>query len=297
MILTKLKKAGLISPPKFLIDNVCYLTQMGSNAYGVSSQNSDLDIYGYCIPHKSDVFPHLKGEIQGFGRQIQKFEQWQEHHVRSPDTVTEYDFSVYNIVKYFQLCMENNPNMIDSLFTPRRCVLYSNQVGEYVRDNRRMFLHKGAWHKFKGYAYAQMTRIRSRTNAENEKRAADIQKFGYDLKFAYHVVRLLNEVEQIMVEADLDLERNREQLKSIRRGEWKLEEIEKYFQDKEAALERVYSESKLQHAPDEEAIKQILLNALEMHYGSLDKCIEVGVDVAKVLNEIEAIVNRYRKSI
>ena len=162
---------------------------MGSQAYGVSIDDSDLDVYGFCIPPKDLVFPHLAGEIPGFGRQIQRFDQFQEHHVKDPNKEVEYDFTIYSIVKYFQLCMENNPNMIDSLFTPRNCVIHSTAVSELVRENRRMFLHKGAWHKFKGYAYAQMAKIRTKTNANNEKRAASIAAHGYDLKFAYHIVR------------------------------------------------------------------------------------------------------------
>jgi predicted nucleotidyltransferase len=160
MLLEKLYTQSLIHPPKWLIHNTMYLTIMGSNAYAVTSDNSDWDIYGFCIPPKDDVFPHLRGEILGFGNQIKRFENWQEHHVVPEDKKQMFDFSVYSIVKYFQLCMENNPNMIDSLFTPRNCVLHSTQIGEHVRSNRNMFLHKGAWHKFKGYAYAQMSKIR-----------------------------------------------------------------------------------------------------------------------------------------
>jgi len=50
------------------------------------------------------------------------------------------------------LAMKNNPNIIDSLFTPQFCVLHTTKVGNMVRDARRSFLHKGAWHRFKGYA-------------------------------------------------------------------------------------------------------------------------------------------------
>jgi uncharacterized protein len=38
------------------------------------------------------------------------------------------------------------------------------------------------------------------------KRREIIDKYGYDEKFAYHVVRLLNEAEQILTENDLDLQ-------------------------------------------------------------------------------------------
>lgn len=117
--------------------------------------------------------------------------------------------------------MQNNPNMIDVLFVPRRCILYSTQVGEMIRSNRKMFLHKGSWHKFKGYAYSQLSKAENSIPAEGTKRREDYDKYGYSLKFAYHVIRLLDEIDQILTEGDLDLTRNKEQLKSIRRGEWK----------------------------------------------------------------------------
>ncbi len=41
----------------------------------------------------------------------------------------------------------------------------------------------------------------------------------------------LLEVEQIMVSRDIDLERDREQLKGMRRGEWTLEQLETWAQD------------------------------------------------------------------
>jgi predicted nucleotidyltransferase len=275
MIIKELTDKGLIHPPTWLPLNTQYLTIMGSMAYGVSSDSSDMDVYGFCVPPKEEVFPHLRGEILGFGRNKQRFEQWQEHHVQDVDAMggrgREYDFQVSNIVKYFHLCMENNPNMIDSLFTPQNCVLHSTKVGNHVRDNRRLFLHKGSWHKFKGYAYSQLHKISSKT--PNGKRLALVEEYGYDVKFAYHVVRLLNEVEQIMTEGDLDLQRNNDQLKAIRRGEWTEEFLRQWAADKEKSLEDVYLKSTLPHSPDEEVIKTLLLECLEIHYGSLKACI------------------------
>jgi predicted nucleotidyltransferase len=293
----QLTEAQLVRPPSFLPDAVQYETIMGSVAYGVSNDTSDMDVYGFCIPPKDMIFPHLRGEIPGFGEQIKRFEVWQQHHIKHVDDVTgksrEYDMSVYSIVRYFQLCMENNPNMVDSLFTPANCVLFSTPVGNLVRERRKLFLHKGSWYKFKGYAYSQMSKIQTK-NPEG-KRKELIEKFGYDVKFAYHVVRLLDEVEQILTEGDIDLQRNREQLKSIRRGEWKLEDIARHFTEKERELEGVYSASKLQHKPDEGKVKQLLLDCLELHFGTLAGCVNLVDPAVKAVTEIEAILARYRQ--
>jgi predicted nucleotidyltransferase len=291
-LIETLHSKGLIKPPPFVVGGTCYLTITGSVAYGVSSDTSDMDCYGFCVPPKDIVFPHLAGVISGFGQQIQKFDQFQQHHIIEKDTRKEYDITVYSIIRFFQLCLENNPNMIDCLFTRDNCVITSTKISNHVRDNRRLFLHKGAWHKFKGYAYSQMHKMRIKSPEAGSTRLASVEKYGYDVKFAYHVVRLLNEVEQIMVEQDLDLMRNNEQLKAIRNGDWTMEQIEQYFHDKEKSLEEVYAKSTLRHGPDEPAIKKILLECLEEYYGSLDGAIETKDHYKQILRQIQKLVEK-----
>ncbi len=291
------KKQLIKNYPGFLKNNVHYEVMMGSIAYGASSDASDVDIYGFCIPPKHVIFPHLGGEVLGFGSDHERFDQFQKHHINDDVAKKQYDITIYSIIKFFQLCMQNNPNMIDSLFVPRRCILHSTQIAEHVREHRKDFLHKGSWFKFKGYAYSQVHKMKIKNPKPGSTRYEMVQQYGYDLKFAYHVVRLLNEVEQILIEHDLDLERNREQLKSIRRGEWTEEQIIKYFEDKEKQLEKVYSESSLRHSPDESRIKSILLECLEMHYGSISDAIKTDIAIDKVLDDMESYIYKIRKLI
>ncbi|MEM7244154.1 MAG: nucleotidyltransferase domain-containing protein [Acidobacteriota bacterium] len=294
----ELQALGRITPPSWLPDNVMYETVMGSVAYGVAGEQSDFDVYGFCIPPKEDLFPHLRGEIQGFGRQRKRFEQYQKHHVPGAGTTgsaEEYDLAIYSIVKYFQLCMDNNPNMVDSLFTPRRCVLHATRVAERVREQRKLFLHAGCWVKFKGYAYAQLTKMGSKDR--QGKRKETVEEHGYDVKFAYHVVRLLNEVEQILESGDLVLDRedSREQLKAIRAGEWTEEQVREYFTRKEPQLEEAYRNTKLPREPDEAALKALLLECLEEHYGSLEGAVHDESVTLTALRDIQAIVARTLK--
>lgn len=293
-VIKSLTRNQLIRPPAFVENGTQYEVYMGSVAYGVSDDISDVDIYGFCIPSKDTIFPHLRGVIPGFGKQIQRFEQYQQHHVFEEGSEREYDLSIYSIVKYFQLCMENNPNMIDSLFVPDRCVAYMTPVGSMVRDNRHMFLHKGSFHKYKGYAHSQLHKCR--TKKPEGKRKELIEKYGYDVKFAYHIKRLLLQIEQIMAEETMDLQRNREELKAIRRGEVLLEEVEKWKAEKELQLEKLYNESKLPYKPDESKIKQLLIDCLEEHFGSLSVVEYSEPDlVSKITNEIQGVINKYKR--
>ena len=63
-IFKKLCNKDLIkNPPPFIENSVQYEVIMGSVAHGVSDDNSDMDIYGFCIPSKDYIFPHLREPI------------------------------------------------------------------------------------------------------------------------------------------------------------------------------------------------------------------------------------------
>jgi hypothetical protein len=126
------------------------------------------------------------------------------------------------------------------------------------------------------------------------KRAAIVEQYGYDVKFAYHVVRLLDEVEQILSEGDLDIRRNRAQLKAIRRGEVPEEEIYRWASEKEKALEKLYDDSPLPYGPDETAIKRLLLECLEENWGSLDGAVVLEDSPILALREVAEVIDRNR---
>ena len=114
-----------------------------------------------------------------------------------------------------------------------------------------------------------------------------------DLKFAYHVVRLALEGEQILMEHDLDIERNAEVLKAIRRGDWTEAKLRGWFDEKEKHLEELYARSTLRNVPDEEPIKDLLMNCLEQHYGSLDEAVKREVPVDRMIAELKSVLDRY----
>lgn len=308
------EKGMLNSPPKWLRHNVCYETIMGSIAYGVSSDNSDEDIYGFCIPPKEEIFPEKRGLVPGFD-DIQRFDQYQQHGINKNNLIGNgkvYDITIFNIVKYFRLLMDNNPNCVDAIFTPNECVVYTNSIGQMVRERRKLFLHKGCWHKLKGYSYSQLHKARNvqesvapiraleeslniphsttfeqatklyesdtkyaryyeayKEGMNKSRRFEDRKIKNMDSKFMYHVVRLLYAAEEILTYHDYNMTKNREHLKAIRRGDVSEKDIRKWAEEKEKTLEKLYEKSTLRYKPDVTAIRELLLNCLEHHYGSL----------------------------
>lgn len=163
MLLQDLEKRSLINPPTFLACNTHYLCRMGSVAYGVSTDNSDIDIYGVCVPPQAYIFP--QNYIEGFDDRPLTFNQWQKHGIYDPSANggkgAKYDFAIYNIVNFFSYAMENNPNVLDALFVRREHVIHSTPLWEIVRENRKLFLHKGVTQKMKGYAYSQLSKAKN----------------------------------------------------------------------------------------------------------------------------------------
>jgi len=294
MLIQKLEKKQLIHPPKWLANNTIYLTYMGSVCYGTNTEESDIDIYGITIPRRDMIFPHLAGEIVDFGTQKQRFSQWQEHGVCDNEENKEYDFTIYSIVKYFSLLLNMNPNIVDSIWTPDNCVLHNTQIAVLIRDNRKMFLSKKLWHTFRGFAASQKHKILGKNPDDSSKRKAIRDKYGWDVKYGMHLCRNLLEAEMLLSEGDMDLQRDKEFLKGIRRGEMSQQEVFDWATAKELSLEKIYAESTLPWGPDEDKIKQLLLDCLEIQYGSLDKCVVVGNEYEVALRKIEDIIQGIR---
>lgn len=287
-VIQKLYKEKLLTCYSWIPENSIREVMMGSEAYGVSCNNSDVDVYAVIMPPKSDCFPHLNGYIPIFDNTPKVFETLNIHHIKFGDK--EYDINGFSICKYFNLLMGCNPNIIDSLFVPRRCVFHSTQLGELIREKRKLFLSKKAYHTFKGYAYAQLSAAKDKKR--EGKRVALIEKYGFDTKSYYHLYRLAVECEMIMAEYDLEIDRDchRKAMKSIREGLWKPEEIESWFSSHEKVLDKLYESSTIPHSPDVEQIRAFLLECLEAHYGNLSGVVENPQKEKQLLLQIKQLV-------
>jgi predicted nucleotidyltransferase len=158
--ISQLVEKELIHPPKWLPGNVLFEGLTGSVAYACSTDTSDMDVVGFCMPPKETIFPHLRGEIFGFGTPGERFEQFQQHGIDVPEWNKRFDITSFSIVKFMQLAMENNPNVIELLFLPRRCILTSTQISEHIRSHRHQFLHLGGFHKNRGYAMSTINNMK-----------------------------------------------------------------------------------------------------------------------------------------
>lgn len=292
-----LTKKGLASPPSWLNDNCIYQTIMGSVAYGVSSDTSDCDIYGICVESRRFVFPFSSGEyVYGFGKPPQVFDQYIQHHIFDKDDLAgkgrTYDYTIYGIVKAFNLWTSGNPNCLEMLFTSNECIIQSTQVAKMIRDNREIFLTKECYKKFMCYLHSQIHK--AKIKKPEGKRAKLVEAHSYDTKFVANGVRLAYECETILNDRNIDLRAFSDHVKAIRKGEVPLDDVMKWLDEKEKSLIRAYQDSKIPNKPDIQAITAFLLSCLEFHYGSIDKMVEKSTIAQQAITEICNVLQKYK---
>jgi hypothetical protein len=108
----------------------------GSQAYGLDTPESDLDTRGICMPPKEALLG------------LTPFEQ---HQDETGDNV------VFSLQKFVRLALEGNPNLIETLFTED--ILFINNFGERLLEQRQRFLSRRVAERFGHYALQQLKRM------------------------------------------------------------------------------------------------------------------------------------------
>lgn len=266
-IIKELEEAKLITPPKWLSSSLVYATITGSKAYGTSTKESDIDIYGVAVPPKEVLFPHLLGYIPGFGIHPPSFEQFQVQDVTLNGE--SFDITIFSIVKYINSAWENNPNIVDTLFTGDDLVIYRTEISDIIRENGSNFITKDCKNRFAGYSQSQWKKTKIKEPAEDSKRYASKLLFGYDTKFAMHAIRMLLECEQLLTTKRMELDTNSELLLKIRQGDFSFPDLEDLFNSNKDKLDQLAIDSTLPNSckDTEDDIKSILAKCLNIFYG------------------------------
>jgi predicted nucleotidyltransferase len=126
----------------------------GSRAYGTNREDSDYDYTGVFIAPKDY---HL-----GLYKRV-------EQVLSSDDGET----TIFEINKFFRLCAECNPNIIEMMFNPPENILFSSPIWERILQNKHLFLSKKAKHTFAGYANSQLKRINTHQKWINNPHPVD----------------------------------------------------------------------------------------------------------------------------
>jgi hypothetical protein len=145
------------------------------------------------------------------------------------------DLVLYSLRRYLDLALAGNPTVLLPLFAPPGYVLLLRPLGEQLRELAPALLSRQAVQRFVGYLDGQRERLVGggrRGGVPN--RPELVARYGYDVKYASHALRLGYQGLEIVREGRLTLpmpEPERERVLRVKRGEVRelasvLEEIE-----------------------------------------------------------------------
>jgi predicted nucleotidyltransferase len=271
--------------------SLIYQVASGSQAYGLATASSDLDIRGVCIPPPR----YLVG--------LTPFEQW-EAQSEEGETV------VFALSKFVRLALACNPNIIEMLYTPQDSVMLITEAGRQLVAARDLFLTRQAGRTFGEYAISQLRRLerhhrwlvdppdhlptqeefggraaegrfkfpdhdaqRAYQNAlkhwnqyqvwvrnRNPERAELERLYGYDTKHAMHLLRLLKMGVEILSTGQVHVYRpDREWLLAVRGGLLGYEELLTLAAEYEMQLRELRQTSALPESPDVAAAEHMVV--------------------------------------
>lgn len=245
-----MKGIELTTNMKWLENRTILLTLTGSHAYGTNTNDSDKDYKGVCIPPEE----YYLG--------LETFNEYNNTGGKNfKNTKDDVDISVMHLNKFVKDAMSGVPNNIEILFTDEQHIIKCNHFGKMLISHRQDFLSKAIKHKFGGYAYSQIQKLKAK-NSNGTGRQDLIQKFGFDTKFASHSVRLLTSAIEILQTGTFSTYRsNRDELLDIRNGKYTLNQILKYVDSLDKELTELYETStKVPNKPDYHKINKWLID-------------------------------------
>jgi len=220
--------------------------EVGSRILGLSLEGSDdQDLMGIAIEPPSHVI--------GLSRFEQHQWRTQPEGVRSgPGDIDEV---IYSLRKWFGLALQGNPSIIMLLFAPDNSVHFRNGYGRAIIEARDKIISKQAGYRFAGYMEAQHLRMLGLKGGTHTNRPELVEKYGFDTKFAYHMIRLGLQGIELMNTGGITLpmpEGQRKLLLGIRQGERDKDFVSDMALGLKEQLENAIEQSELPERPDRE---------------------------------------------
>lgn len=260
VIMDRMQKQAY-EPPGTVILTV----EVGSTLYGVQGSDGvdDLDLMSVVI-ERPEYVTGLKGWDSHVWRTAAEGERSQTGDI---------DHTYHSLRKFLSLACKGNPSILCALFAPERKLHVSTPLGLAVQKLYPQIVSKQAIPRYRGYMRSQALRLLGEKGvgrgARTGARPELVEKYGYDTKFAMHMVRLGLQGRELSETGRLVLPMygiDQGVCKRIRQGWFSLDEALNYafhLDDELAAFETGEKESVLPEAPDYDAVNVWLHESYE----------------------------------
>lgn len=237
---------------------------MGSISHGTYIPNTDpnsiddIDVMAVAVA--------TKDQYLGLGHYLvqSRFEQeiWKE---------AEWDVITFDVRKFIYLLLKQNPNVVGLLWLPEDKMFINTRWSKMIIDRRELFSSKMAYESFAGYARGQMHKMTHYTKEGymGEKRMGLVNKYGYDVKNAAHLIRLLKMCIEFLETGVFNVDRTNidaEELKQIKTGGMALMDVKVYADQLFHKAHDAYLKCSMRETPDYDLANKLTQDIVEDYF-------------------------------
>lgn len=269
----KMKDANLFTNYKAVINskNVILLTKAGSELLGLKTGSGDTDEMGIFIESPAELFGLNPVDFVEYRTAADRTGKHDE-----PSKEGDIDLALYGLRKYVRLALGGNPNILNLLFAPKTACIIQTFAGTSLQELAPKLLSKQVGTAFLGYMKAQKLRLLGAQGQKRVNRPDLVEKYGYDTKYAMHLIRLGLQGVELFKTGKLTLPLSDdyiETLMNIRLGRKELRWCTEYAESLEYELESKMkgTSSKLSDKPNYAAVEEWMLNTYQNAWKGLQK--------------------------
>jgi len=214
-----------------LYDHVILRVVIGSQAYGLATEASDIDRRGIYLP-PADMHWSLRGVPEQIENDATQEVYWE-------------------LRKFLLMALKANPNVLEVLYSS--VIEDATPLANELLSMRQSFLSKLVYQTYSGYVMSQFRKLQ-----------ADLRTTGQPKwKHAMHLIRLLMAGVTVLREGRVPVHvgEHRDRLLAVRRGEVAWEELDAWRLALQQDLADAFERSPLPERPNYEAADAFLLKA------------------------------------
>lgn len=233
----------------------------GSQLHGAKVTGyDDLDIYGCYIEPPERILG-----VMPLDHYV-----WSSGSATEKNTADDVDVTTYSLHRWGELIRKGNPAILHCLFAAN--ALSSSDTWErFVGSRREQLISKRAAMQYLGFAASQRMRLTGERGMGRHGQRPDlIEKYGFDVKFAMHYVRLLGECRELLREHKVTLPRpEKELLINIRTGKYSQDQVFELGDDLTRECEQLLVSSDLPETVNSELLSQQISDAYQYHWKNM----------------------------
>jgi predicted nucleotidyltransferase len=240
--------------------------EVGSTAHGVSVGNDDRDEMGILIEPIE--------EAMGIGAPFEQFIH-RDATVRTgkhdaPSEPGDLDLTLYSLRKWVRLALKGNPTILSMLFAP---VLSTGCRGDQLRELAPLIISRQVGSQYLGYMQSQRYKMLGE-KCNRVKRPDLVEKFGFDTKFAYHMLRLGFQGTELLSTGKFTMPITgwtRDFLLKVREGKIAKDVVLHMAERLEDGVKRLMESGPLREKPDQAAVERWMIRLYIRAWGAQRK--------------------------